>query len=147
MLPGIQGTLTRIESDTNKANWERGRANMGSDKLDKQAFLQLLMAKLKFQDPMNPTEDADFMQQQAQLAQVEKLDDLVKLLQGNSLLSQASTLVGKKVDIFQPDNKRTITGVIDSASFSNGTAGIHINGKTYTMAQITKIYSDAPASP
>lgn len=134
-------TLTQMENNTNRINYERGRESLGSDKLDKQAFMQLLMAKLKYQDPMDPVKDDDFMMQQAQLAQVEKMDDLVKVMQNNTTLSQASTLVGKRVDV--SDGYTTSTGVIESASLSNGTAGLTINGQTYTMDQIVKIYGNA----
>lgn len=136
----IINTITRMEGETNRINFERGQRNMGSDRLDKQAFMQLLMAKLKLQDPLNPEKDADFMAQQAQLAQVEKMDDLVKVMQGNSLLSQAGTLVGKQVDVTE-ENGTVRTGVIDSISISNGTAAASINGKNYSLNQIAKIYS------
>ncbi len=43
-------------------------------KLDKDAFLQLLVASMKYQDPSKPTDSQAYMAQLAQFAQVEKLD-------------------------------------------------------------------------
>lgn len=142
----VQDALTRMNSDTDRVNFERGRANLGSTKLDKQAFLQLLMTRLRYQDPLNPVKDEDFLAQQAQLAQVEKLDDLSKIMQSNSQLTQASSLVGKKVDVRESTVSGvnlTSTGIIDSVSLDNGTTGISINGKVYTPDQITKIYGSS----
>jgi len=42
--------------------------------LDKDAFLKLLVASMKYQDPSKPTDPAAYMAQLAQFAQVEKLD-------------------------------------------------------------------------
>ncbi len=138
-MTSIQSTLTQIENDTNRVNHQRGLEHLGSDKLDKQAFLQLLMAKLKYQDPLNPVQDSDFLNNQAQLAQVEKLDDLLQIMQGNSLLSQASGLVGKRVDVLEVSGA-TSTGTIESAAFSNGSMGLFINGHSYSPNQVIKIY-------
>lgn len=137
--PVIHNTLARMESDTNRMNFERGRASLGSDTLDKNAFLQLLMAKLKMQDPLNPVKDADFMNQQAILTQVEKMDQLTKAMEKSSLVSQGSNLVGKRVDL--NDMGFTVNGVIDSVSFGDGSLGISVNGHTYSADQISKIYS------
>ena len=69
-------------------------------KLDKDAFLKLLVAQLKYQDPMNPAEGSEFMAQTAQMTVVEKLDELTKtnneLLSANRALS-ASSLIGRSV--------------------------------------------------
>lgn len=140
MSTSIYNTIRRIESDTARINFERGQKNLGSDRLDKQAFMQLLMAKLKYQNPLDPIKDADFLNQQTMLAQVEKLDDLSKVLQNNSQLAQASSLVGKRVDVNELDGSTT-TGTIQSISFSKGVASLSINGKDYDMSQISKIHS------
>jgi flagellar basal-body rod modification protein FlgD len=42
--------------------------------LDKNAFLKLLVASMKYQDPSKPVDSAAYMAQLAQFAQVEKLD-------------------------------------------------------------------------
>jgi len=69
-------------------------------KMDKDTFLKLLVAQLKYQDPMNPAEGTEFMAQTAQMTVVEKLDELTKtnteLLSANRALS-ASSLIGRSV--------------------------------------------------
>jgi flagellar basal-body rod modification protein FlgD len=68
--------------------------------MDKDTFLKLLVAQLKYQDPMNPAEGSEFMAQTAQMTVVEKLDELTKtnteLLSANRALS-ASSLIGRSV--------------------------------------------------
>ena len=46
--------------------------------LDKDAFLKLLVAQLKFQNPMSPSDPSAFMAQTAQFAMVERLEEISK---------------------------------------------------------------------
>ena len=46
--------------------------------LDKNAFLKLLVAQMKFQNPMSPTDPSAFMAQSAQFAMVERLEEIGK---------------------------------------------------------------------
>jgi flagellar basal-body rod modification protein FlgD len=145
----IDATILAIRNSTNRLNYERGKSTMGSDTLTKDAFMQLLMAQLQNQDPLSPTDNSQFLQQQTSLAQVEKLDNLLAVLQGNNLLNQASNLVGKKVDLTVPGTTasgiptgqpQVITGLVQSADFKDGEASIQVNNKSYKMSQITKLY-------
>jgi flagellar basal-body rod modification protein FlgD len=132
-------TITNMQTQTNMVNFANGQKNLGSTKLDNHAFLQLMMTKLANQDPMNPMDDSQFLTQQATMTQVEKMDDLVSYLQGNSLLMQAGTMVGKKVDVQQLDGS-TVTGTIDSISFANGSAKINMGPQSYPMSSVVKMY-------
>ena len=71
-----------------------------ADQMGKDTFLKLLVAQLKYQNPLEPTDSAAFMAQTAQFTVVEKLDALAKnnaeLLSTNRALS-ASSLIGQSV--------------------------------------------------
>ena len=51
-------------------------AETASPGLDKNAFLQLLVAQLRYQDPSKPMDSSAYMSQMAQFTQVEKLANL-----------------------------------------------------------------------
>ena len=79
--------------ETNKANDELGQAE----------FLELMTSQLKFQDPLKPMENGEFLAQMAQFGTVSGINDLnanfntmAASFQSNQAL-QASTLVGRKV--------------------------------------------------
>jgi flagellar basal-body rod modification protein FlgD len=65
-----------------------------NNELDRQAFLNLLMTQLKFQDPLNPMDDRDFM---AQMAQFSALEQMVNLNQTFER-SHAFTMIGREVE-------------------------------------------------
>jgi len=74
-----------------------------NDKLGQAEFLELMTAQLKYQDPLKPLENGDFLAQIAQFGTVsginelnESFSSLSESFQSNQAL-QASTLVGRKV--------------------------------------------------
>lgn len=69
--------------------------SMRKDSLGKDAFLKLLVAQLKYQDPLNPADGAEFMAQTAQLQMVEKLEELSE--QSAQLLASQRTLAGSSM--------------------------------------------------
>jgi flagellar basal-body rod modification protein FlgD len=76
-----------------------------SKELDKNAFLELMVAQLNNQDPLNPQENGEFIAQLAQFSSVEGIENLNNTVEvmSSSLQSsqalQASALVGRKVHI------------------------------------------------
>ena len=74
-----------------------------NDDLGQAEFLELMTSQLKFQDPLKPMENGDFLAQMAQFGTVTGINDLnsnfntlASSFQSNQAL-QASTLVGRKV--------------------------------------------------
>ena len=74
-----------------------------NDELGQSQFLELMTAQLRFQDPLEPMENGDFLGQMAQFGTVSGInslntsfESLSSSFQSNQAL-QASTLVGRKV--------------------------------------------------
>lgn len=88
-----------------------------TNEITKDAFLKLLVAQLRYQDPMAPSAPGEFMAQTAQFTMVEKLTELTE--QGATTnqalgLSAASGLVGRTVSWIGEDNT-TVSGTVASA--------------------------------
>lgn len=80
-----------------------GTTTKANDELGQSEFLELMTAQLRFQDPLEPMENGDFLGQMAQFGTVSGInnlnttfDSLSSSFQSNQAL-QASTLVGRKV--------------------------------------------------
>ena len=103
---GTPGTASTAATATRTAT---GESAMGPD-----AFMKLLVAQLKYQNPLEPTDSAQFMAQTAQFTVVEKLDALTKtnaeLLSTNRALG-ASSLLGQSVVSAGPDGADVVAKV------------------------------------
>ncbi|WP_449064657.1 flagellar hook assembly protein FlgD [Planomonospora algeriensis] len=117
-------------------------ASSGNSKLDKDTFLKLLVAQMRYQDPSNPTDTSAFMSQTAQFTEVERMEELVKQ-QGELLAAQlrlsASSLVGKTVGYTGPDGTDAV-GVVTSASFGS-TPTLRVGDTDVPLSSVKEVTS------
>ncbi len=116
----------------------------GTDKnsgMDKDAFLQLLVAQMKYQDPLEPTSNTEYISQYAQFSQVEALNNMSTTME----LSRYSSYVGKEVVIQSTDasGKTTETrGFVDYVTFEEGKAYFSIEGNLYKAEDMVTVISN-----
>ena len=113
----------------------------GDSSLGKDAFLQLLVTQMKYQDPLNPSSDTQFVEQLATFSQLEQMQNLNQTYSN----SQAFGLVGKNVIVKTADSSgKSIetNGTVDCVVITNGTAKLAINGdlkNLYTLDQLEQV--------
>lgn len=136
----VQSVLSDITNSTAKVNAEKSKSRMGTSAMDQDAFLQLMMAQMKNQDPMNPTDNTQMLQQQASFTQISELQKMNKTLGTSNQFVQASSLIGKQVSITDPDNSlNTIEGVVSEARMNGTGTNILVNNVEYPVASVTSI--------
>ena len=146
-LGSIQQELISMQSNTAVNKAKEQAASGPSQELDGDAFLMLMLEQLKNQDPMNPMDNSEMLAQQAQFTQLQELQELNESIATNNMIQQANSLVGKTVQIVDPNNtSRLITGVVSSANFTNGSATITVNGKEYLVVFVASVTDGAAAS-
>jgi flagellar basal-body rod modification protein FlgD len=140
--PGqLQQQLGVMQSNTNQVRYEQGVKNRGNSNMDRDSFMQLMLAQLQNQNPIEPVDSTQQLMQQAQFTQVEELQKLNASLGKTAQLNQALLYVGKQVD-YKPEGAATATkGTVESVEFGANGIGLSIGGKTVTPEQITKLYS------
>lgn len=133
-------SITSIKNNTVKVYSERAEETKGSNELDQNAFLQLLMTQLQHQDPMSPMDTKDFMSQQAQFTQISELQKLNSNISSSNSIMQASSLIGKEVNVVDPDDpSKTIEGVVSEAKFNETGAYIMIGDVGYPLELVSSI--------
>ena len=121
-------------------------AGSGQNALGKDAFLKLLVAQLKYQDPSSPVDSGQFMAQTAQFTQVEKLDELAKNSATSLALQQgfsASTLIGRSVSWLDADGAAH-QGVVTGAAFGGGAGTeptLSVGTQSVAMSRVTAVRS------
>ncbi len=94
---------TALVSSTSSA--ATSTAKTPSKELDKNAFMQLLVAQLQHQDPTAPQDSTQMMQQMTSFSSLEQMQNMNTALQGIQVQnqglfqSQSASLVGKRVRV------------------------------------------------
>jgi flagellar basal-body rod modification protein FlgD len=108
---------------------------------DKDMFLQLLVAQMRYQDPMNPTDSSQFLAQSAQFTALEKMqnvaDQTAKLLSAQMAFG-ASGLVGKQVSWVDSDGA-TQTGTINGVTFGADGPVLSAGDATFPITSLLSV--------
>ncbi len=107
-----------------------GSSNTLND-LDLDDFLNLMLAELQNQDPLNPLENDELIAQISQIREVGATEKLTATLDSVLLgqnISSATSLIGAEIDAISDDGQR-VTGAVDRVSINNGTPSLHIDTK------------------
>jgi flagellar basal-body rod modification protein FlgD len=133
-VSGVSGTATYTATTAVE------RKDQGSQK---DMFLKLLVAQMKYQDPANPASSSEFMAQTATFTQVEKLEEIAA--QNASMLalqrsSSAGALVGRTVT-FTDESGATKTGAVTAVRLGtdNTEATAVVGGVAVPMGRITEV--------
>ncbi len=113
----------------------------GTSELGKDAFLQLLVAQMKYQDPLNPTSDTQYIAQLAQFSQLEQLQNLSATNENSQMLS----LVGKEVCVSVENADGTESyknGKVSGVTISGGKAFLEVDGSIYEADKLVQVYED-----
>ena len=122
------------------------KANGGMNGVDKDTFLQLLVAQMKYQDPLQPTSNTEYISQYATFSQVEQMQNMA----GTMELSRASQLVGQEVWIkttTSTGGSGYIQGQVDYVVYENGKAYVSVKDELYSIDDVDtvvdKVYNTA----
>ncbi|MDX1947354.1 MAG: flagellar hook capping FlgD N-terminal domain-containing protein [Pirellulaceae bacterium] len=118
--------------------------------LDVDEFLQLMITELTNQDPLNPMDNTQLIEQIGQLRQISSTDNLSSALlnvQSGQSLATASSLIGKTVSALDSNNQN-ITGQVTSVSVDvddedsdKRTYKIHVGDSVIDLRNVREIES------
>ena len=110
----------------------------GDAALGKDSFLQLLVAQMENQNPLDPQDNTQFVAQLAQFSSLESMNNLNSTVESfmgsyqSSQALQASSLVGRSVIV------ETDKSLVDTSSSLTGNVMMPANGSNLTV----KVYDD-----
>lgn len=133
VAPVKDGQIQQTESQSSLANARDKKAGYSKD-----TFLQLLVAEVQNQDPLEPTSNTEWISQYATFSELEAMSNMSSSFD----LSRASTLVGKTVVINTTNEAGkpvTVQGKVDFVTYEGGQAFLSINGSLYSMDDLYNI--------
>lgn len=125
-----------------------GATTTTSTSADKDMFLQLLVAQMKYQDPMNPTDSGEFLAQSAQFTALEKMQDVADQtaqLVSSQLAFGASGLVGRSVTWTDAAGIPQ-SGTVDGVTFGTDGPMLAVAGAQVALGQVQSVTA-ATSSP
>lgn len=98
-----------------------GSAAQSAFGLEFQSLLRIILTQLTYQDPLKPLDNTEFVSQLAQFSQLQQtqaLNDQIGSLLSAQAAMQATSLLGRTVDVSVAAG--TLTGTVRSVSFASG---------------------------
>ena len=132
IAPIVDGELQQTSTTQST---EKSTKNNG---LDKNAFLQLLVAQMKYQDPLEPTSNTEYVSQLATFTELEEMQNLVAAADKE----RASSLVGQIVTVKVTGANGSETyqqGVVDYVTYEGSKTLLGINGGEYSLDDLLSI--------
>ncbi len=128
----------KVVESTSQSSLSNSSKSSTGNSVDKDSFLQLLVAQMQYQDPLEPTSNTEYIAQYAQVSQVEALDNMST----NMDMIRASGLVGQQVYIKTTSSSgetNYVEGKVDYVVYENGKPYLSINESLYSMDDLDTV--------
>lgn len=116
--------------------------------LDLDQFLKLMITEMQNQDPLNPLENHQILQQLSQIREIEATDRLTTTLESmllNQQLSSAGGLMNQNIRGLTDDGQ-FVVGAVDRVTISGGKALLHVGGQQVRLTNVAEILGDTDAT-
>src|SRR5262245_35840559 len=140
--------MSRIDSLAGTLPTTSASRTNNIQELDMNQFLQLMISELTNQDPLNPMDNTQLVQQLGSIREIaanDKLSSTLTALQIEQSLTTASSLIGKEVAALTTNNE-DIRGVVDRVSVEvdpqkadKRTYRVHIGGQQVELKNVREI--------
>lgn len=107
-------------------------------------FLKMLIAELQNQDPLNPTDNNQILQQVGQIRNIQSTSQLTETLQSVLLgqnLSSASNLINKQIHGLTADGKN-VEGRVERVTIEDGTPRLIVGANSLSLSSVREILSE-----
>lgn len=108
-------------------------AEKSTSGLGKEAFLQLLVAQMQYQDPLEPMDNTEYISQLATFSQLEAIQNMTDKVS----YSMANDLVGKYVIL--NTEQGTINGKVDYVMYENGNVFLAVDDGLYSIDDLDTV--------
>ena len=108
---------------TAAANQSAARSATNAFGLNFESLLKIILTQLTYQDPLKPMDNFQFVSQLAQFSQIQQgqvMTDKLGALVTSQTTFQATSMLGRQVDLPTNNPSIFISGTVKAVSFQNG---------------------------
>lgn len=127
----IEGIDQNLKTLFESPSFEKAKERTAGDNLGKDDFLQLLTTQLKYQDPLEPMSNENFV---AQLAQFSSLEQMQNVSSAQNKLTNVS-MIGKYVLGYDSENAMEISGMVRGVIFDENNPQLVVDTGDPVMPQ------------
>ncbi|MCR5452599.1 MAG: hypothetical protein K6F00_08235 [Lachnospiraceae bacterium] len=133
------GLLTGAKSveSIEKKNADDAKTTESTNDDNRNMFLQLLVTEMKYQDPMQPSDNSEYVKQMATFSQVEAVQNV----QSDMDEMRAASMVGKYVSITDEEGN-VKEGKVDYTTKVSGEIKVSVEGELYNMTSVSGVYEN-----
>jgi flagellar basal-body rod modification protein FlgD len=141
MISGISAAMPGAASSLLAPAARTASKDVGRDE-----FLKLLTTQMKYQNPLDPLKDAEFVAQLAQFSTLEGVQKLntsfadMLLLQG---LTQGAELIGKTITYERPGEALPSKGVVEGVKVEAGKLVLVVGNQNVELNQVRSVVANA----
>lgn len=143
--------MSRIDSSVSRtANAPKQTQANGFNDISSGQFMELLISELQNQDPLNPMDNSQMVQQISQIRSIGATDSLtssLSTLRESQELVTASAMIGQKIEGLA-DDATAVDGVVDRVSVETNSENstrkvkVHVGNKTMDIKNIRNIRAE-----
>ncbi len=133
MIDSVNNSVQRDPTGSGKSN--------ALENLNTSQFLDLMIAELQNQDPMNPMDNAQMIEQIGQIRQIDASSKLTTTLQSVLMgqnVSTASSLIGKTINGLDTDGNK-VSGEVERVTITDGVPKLHVGAKVVDLKNVGEI--------
>jgi flagellar basal-body rod modification protein FlgD len=110
--------------------------------VDKNAFLNLLATQLRYQNPMDPMDNTEFIAQLAQFSALETAENTrtdIQTMSGLVMTQYGTSLLGRHIEGVSSQTGQAFSGQVTGINMGNGNLQIQIGNLTVGLMEITQV--------
>lgn len=114
---------------------------VGTSTMGKDQFLQILVAEMQYQDPLEPTSNTEWVSQMATFSQIEELQNMSESMQ----TGQAQNLVGKYVIMATTDSTgetKYVSGKVQTVEIREDGTYLSLGGYLYNIDDLYSVVDE-----
>lgn len=114
-----------------------------NNQMGKADFLKLLIMQMRYQDPLEPVKDTQYIAQLAQfnsLEQMQNLNTSVSSMLRWSQTTQASSLINREVDAIDTNSGSLVSGTVSEVRIRDGEPKLVVGAQEISLKDVIRIH-------